>query len=163
MEYYGGILLSILGLVLAWFFISKIIRAKTNTGRNIKVTIVVLLFASLIIKFSHDLYALTQRTIFSFHKLGDVALEESPFKIPANQDKRYCQQFTDQKGRPIETVSVREDGKYCGEYWRFKSKKTLLLPYITGPSNETIYWASPTLQIVVKSPNDVDKNKKPSP
>jgi hypothetical protein len=148
MEYSRVLIVSFVGLLVAWILFSKVIRAKTSTGHKIKVTLVVLLFASLIIQFSHDLYAYTLRSIFSFNQQGKIYLVDSPFKIPTNQDREYCKQFKDQHGNPIEKISTRDDGRYCGEFWRFKTKEHLEVPYKTLDENHLIYWASPDLQIV---------------
>ncbi|WP_131781343.1 hypothetical protein [Legionella gresilensis] len=141
-------IISLLAIAIVWNLIYRVIRGRTSFSRKVKTTIVVLLFSSLIIRFSHDIYASVSRLMFSFNKQGEVELVNSPLKIPPNQDATYCRQFTDQKGRVIEVVSSRDDGRYCGEFWHFKSDKSILIPYKTLNNNQTIYWASPSLKII---------------
>jgi hypothetical protein len=83
-----GTLVGIVGLILAWIFFSKVIKAKTPTSRKVKTTLVVLLFATLILRFSHDFYAWVSRTLFSFNKQGEVALSASPLRVPVNSEKQ---------------------------------------------------------------------------
>ncbi|MGQ3890071.1 hypothetical protein ACQUW5_13700 [Legionella sp. CNM-1927-20] len=141
-------IISLLAIVIFWILIYRVIRGRTPFRRKVKTTIVVLLFASLILSFSHDIYARVSRLLFSFNKQGEVELVTSPLRIPPNQDATYCRQFTDQRGRVIQLVSSRDDGRYCGEFWRFKTDKSILIPYKNLNNNQTIYWASPTLQII---------------
>ncbi|WP_419418918.1 hypothetical protein ACNVED_10220 [Legionella sp. D16C41] len=141
-------IISLLVIVIIWNLIYHVIRGRTPFRKKLKTTIVVLLFSALIIRFSHDIYASFSRMAFSYNKQGEVELVNSPLKIPPNQNAAYCHEFTDQNGRMIEKVSVRNDGKYCGEFWHFNDKGTLFIPYKNLNNNQTIYWASPSLQII---------------
>ncbi|KTC66651.1 hypothetical protein Lade_1309 [Legionella adelaidensis] len=147
-----GTVISLVVLVLAWLFFSKVIKGKTTASRRVKAAIVVLLFATLLLRFSQDLYATISRALFSMKKQGDVELTTSPFSIPGNQNNSYCRQFKNQYGEPIEVISTREDGRYCGDFWGFKTKQKLYLPYQNYDASHAIYWASPTLQIVGPRP-----------
>ncbi|STX29422.1 Uncharacterised protein [Legionella beliardensis] len=140
-------IISLLGIVIAWNIIYRVIKGRTPLRRKVKTTLVVLLFSSLILRFSHDIYAGLSRAIFSFNKQGEIELINSPLRVPPNQDATYCHQFKNQHGQVIDVVSTRGDGKYCGEFWQFKDKKSLLIPYKLN-ANQTIYWVSPSLQIV---------------
>ncbi|KTD13245.1 hypothetical protein [Legionella jamestowniensis] len=142
-------LIYIIGLIIAWLLFYKILTARKVRLPKIKTTIIVLLFSAFIYGFSYNLYAFIDRIVFSFDKDGEVALVNSPFKIPSEGDVSYCQQFTDQDGHVITTISTRRDGRYCGEFWHFKRKKKLLLPYKNLNEKQTIYWASPTLRIII--------------
>ncbi|MBA2709308.1 MAG: hypothetical protein H0U57_01750 [Tatlockia sp.] len=86
--------------------------------------------------------------MFGFNKQGEVSLASSPLKIPPNHNSTYCNQFTDQNKNSIQKISQNSDGFYCGEFWRFDKNKNLMLPYKIINSNEVLYWASPSLQII---------------
>lgn len=141
-------LVYLLGLVLSWLFFYKILAAKNSRLPRLKATIVVLLFASLIYKFSYDLFAFTDRTYFSFGQQGTVELNKSPFRIPLNQDITYCDQFVDQHGKVVTAISIRDNGKYCGTFWRFEKNEPIFLPYKSLNEKQNIYWASPVLKII---------------
>lgn len=137
-----------IGLVLSWLFFYKILTAKKSRFPKIKATIIVLLFGSLIYKFSYDLLAVSSRALFSSTAQGSVELNQSPFRIPLNQDITYCNRFTDQNGQAITAISSREDGKYCGTFWRFDRNKAVFLPYKSLNEKQNIFWASPVLKII---------------
>lgn len=147
-----GTIVGIAGLLIAWILFSKVIQAKTQTRRNIKAAIVVLLFATLILRFSHDLYSWISRTAFSAKKQGEIALIYSPLRIPENQENSYCQRFSTPDGQPIMNISVRDDGRYCGEFWGFETNKEIVLPYKDIGNNRVEYWASPGLRIIGPGP-----------
>ncbi|KTD17681.1 hypothetical protein [Legionella jordanis] len=138
----------LLGLLIAWILFYNILTRRRVRFPKLKTTIIVLLFSGLIVAFSNNLYAFFDRLLFSLNKAGEVALVNSPFKIPANQDANYCKQFKDQDGHEITVVSVRSDGRYCGDFWRFKERVDIFLPYKHFNNQQWIYWASPNLQII---------------
>ena len=141
-------IISLIGVIIAWTIIYRVIKGRTPLRLKIKATLVVLLFSSLILTFSQDIYAAFSRAIFSFNKQGELELINSPLRVPSNSDTTYCHQFTDRQGNTIKVVSVRDDGRYCGEFWRFKNKQSILIPYKNLNANQTIYWASSSLQII---------------
>jgi hypothetical protein len=141
-------IIGLIGIIIAWNIIYRVIKGRTPLRRQVKTTLVVLLFSSLILRFSYDIYATLSRAIFSFNKQGDIELINSPLRVPSNSDTTYCHQFTDRQGNIIKVVSVRSDGRYCGEFWQFKNKQSILIPYKNLNANQMIYWASPSLQII---------------
>jgi hypothetical protein len=140
--------IAIIGLMIAWYFFYSILRARATRAPKIKAAIILLLFSPLVFKLSHDLYAVSLRTIFAVNSVGEVALTASPFKIPLNQDVSYCKRFTNEQGEFIKVVSIREDERYCGEFWRFKKGKEIYIPYKDYNTTQSIYWASPSLKII---------------
>ncbi len=142
------IIVKILILVASWIFFYKILKSRNKRLPGLKATLITLLFASIIFRISTDLYARVNRAYFKFNGQGEVALSVSPLKIPTNQDSNYCNQFTDQNNNPIQKISERSDGKYCGEFWRFERDKNLMIPYKIINLNQILYWASPSLQIL---------------
>lgn len=141
------LIIKLLALVGAWLFFYHVLKSRNKMLPGIKATVITLLFASLIFRFSTDIYTNIDRGLFVFNKNGEVLLIDSPLRIPANKDATYCNQFTDQNKKPIQKISVRNDGKYCGEFWKFETDDNLVLPYKTINSNQILYWASPSLQI----------------
>lgn len=142
------LVIKILALMGAWLFFYNILRSKNKRIPGVKATVITLLFATLIFRLTIDIYATMDRAVFSFNEEGKVHLIASPLKIPANQGLNYCKQFTDQNKRVIQKISVRKDGQYCGEFWKFESDNDLLLPYKILNANQVQYWASPSLQII---------------
>lgn len=141
------LIIKLLALAGAWLFFYNVLKSRNKILPGIKATVITLLFASLIFRFSADIYANIDRGWFALNKDGEVSLINSPLRIPANKDASYCNQFTDHNNKPIQKISVRNDGKYCGEFWKFDTNDNLKLPYKTINSNQTLYWASPSLQI----------------
>lgn len=141
-------LIYLLGLILSWIFFYNILKAKNVRLPKLKTTLIVFMFASLIYEFSYSIYAVIDRSFFSLQRDGTVELTQSPFRIPLNQDMDYCNQFKDQEGKVITMVSSRDDGKYCGTFWRFEKNKPLFIPYKKLNAKQTVYWASPVLKIV---------------
>jgi hypothetical protein len=142
------IIIKILALIGSWLFFYSILKSRNKRLAGTKATIITLLFASLIFRLSTDLYARVDRALFALNKQGEVQLSISPLKIPSNQDKTYCNQFTDQNKNVIQKISERSDGKYCGEFWHFEKDKNLVLPYKIINLNQILYWASPSLKII---------------
>ncbi|MBA2655945.1 MAG: hypothetical protein H0U70_03060 [Tatlockia sp.] len=147
------ILIKILALIGSWILFFKLLKSRNKKFAGIKATLITLLFASLIFRFSTDLYALVNKTFFTFNKQGEIKLSESPLKIPIGQDGIYCNQFTNQENKPLQKISERSDGRYCGEFWRFERDKNLMIPYKINNLNQVIYWASPSLRIVGSKQN----------
>lgn len=141
-------LIKIFALIAGWLFFYKILKSRHRRLPKIKATIVTLLFASLIFRLSTDLYARADRFIFSWNSQGEIPLSASIFKIPPTQNANYCLQFIDQNHEKIPIISQRDDGQYCGEFWKFKKDKYLLLPYKILNEKQVLYWASPTLKII---------------
>lgn len=159
------IMAKIIGLVVAWLFFYKVLKSRNKRIPGIKATIITLLFASLVFRFSTDLYSLIDKNIFTLNGQDEIPLIASPLKIPSNETQNYCNQFTDQNNKVIQTISERADGKYCGEFWKFKTEQNLMLPYKILNSTQIMYWASPTLRIIGAKENlekslNTDLNKK---
>ena len=142
------IFIKILALIASWIFFYQILKSKNKRIPKIKATIITLLFASFIMAASTDLYAKFNRFIFSLNESGEIPLSDSALKIPSNQNDNYCSQFTDQNNKPIQIVSQRSDGRYCGAFWRFNIDSPLMVPYKIINSNTILYWASPSLKII---------------
>ncbi len=139
------IILKILALIASWVLFYKILKSRNKRLPGLKATLVTLLFAALIFRVATDIYGFGDRAFFSLNKQGEVKLSASPLRIPLNQDRTYCNQFTDHNKKPIDKISERKDGNYCGEFWKF-DKEDLMLPYkIEGSQVE--FWASPSLRI----------------
>lgn len=141
-------LIYLLGLILSWIFFYNILKAKNVRLPKLKTTLIVFMFASLIYEFSYSIYAVIDRTFFSLQQDGTIELNQSLFRIPLNQDMDYCKQFSDQDGKAITMVSSREDGRYCGIFWRFEKNNLLFIPYKKLNAKQTVYWASPELKII---------------
>ncbi len=141
-------IIKILALIAAWLFFYRILKSRNKRLPKLKSLLITLLFASLIFRVSTDLYAMINRAAFSLNKQGEVSLNNSPLKVPPNQNSTYCNQFTDQNKNPLPKLSQNAAGIYCGEFWRFEKNKNLMLPYKLINNNEVLYWASPSLQII---------------
>jgi hypothetical protein len=141
-------LIEMFALIGGWFFFYKILKSRKKRVPKIKATIITLLFASLILRLSTDLYARLDRFIFSLGAQGEIPISASILKIPLNQNVNYCLQFTDKNQEKLLIISQRDDGQYCGEFWKFKKDKYLLLPYKILNEKHVLYWASPTLEII---------------
>jgi hypothetical protein len=80
---------------------------------------------------------------------GEILLSVSPMKIPKNdKSKSCCDQFTDENGHKLNIISSREDGEYCGIYWKFYEQKTIFVPYKKTPDGKIKYWAAPGTMII---------------
>lgn len=142
------ILVKITALLAGWLLFYKILRSRNKSFPRIKATLATLLFATIILRLGTDLYASLDRFIFSLNAQGEIPLSASVLKIPAKQNANYCLQFTDENLKKLPVISQREDGQYCGEFWRFKTDKNLMVPYQIHNDEQMLYWASPTLKII---------------
>lgn len=145
--------IKLLALAGSWLLFYKILKSKNKSLPGTKATVITLLFAALIFRLATDAYAILDRAFFVFNDAGTVPLNASPLKIPLNQDVSYCNQFTDQNNKPIQRVSERSDGRYCGVFWKFEKDNNLMIPYKITNSNQIIYWASPSLRIIRSNTN----------
>ncbi|MBA2648617.1 MAG: hypothetical protein H0U75_03280 [Legionella sp.] len=148
-------IIKILALILAWYAFYRLLVSRNKRAPKLKATIITLIFASLIFNVANNLYGRINRSIFSMNAGGEVALSSTPLKIPANQDAGYCNKFSDEHHQKITRISERQDGKYCGEFWNFKTND-LKIPYKILNHSEILYWASPTLKIIAPRPKTND-------
>lgn len=144
-------IINLVALVVAWLFFYNVLKSRNRMLPALKASIITLLFGALIFRFSTDFYATIDRAFFSFKKDGDVQLSDSLLKIPPGKDSSYCNQFTDQNNEIITKISMRNNVRYCGEFWKFDSIENVILPYKLINSNEIVYWASPSLKITSKN------------
>lgn len=84
---------------------------------------------------------------------GEIQIADSPMLVPKSKNSDdYCNQFTDQDGNPLNVISVRDDGTYCGSYFNFYKDKYLMIPYKILKNGKAEYWASPEFRIIGPQP-----------
>lgn len=147
-------LVILLGLGITWFVLFSLLTEKSSRAIGLKLGVIVLILSPFIAWLSYDAYAMLSRQLFIMSgSNGEIQLPYSPMRITNFNNKGYCDQFKDDKGKPIKTFSIDDSDKaYCGMYWGIYSNKSIFLPYQLLDKNTAIYWASPELKIVGSAP-----------
>lgn len=147
-------LISIISIILIWLYLVKpLIKALGDVLGSI---LAIVFFISIfkIIGLIYDIYARTDRLIFSNGSNGAVQLQYSALKIPKNSKDLigYCSKFTDQSSHPITEISIQgKDEFYCGlNYYRPDEK--FLYPYKKMENGDILLWTAPEKRVICKSP-----------
>lgn len=143
--------LTLIIAILLWFLIYTLFRAELKKNICLISSIILIVLLPFIFYFAFNCYAMTSRLLFANNESGEIKLNSSPFKIPKQIKPEnylnYCNQFSDQQGKPITVVYHRFDGVYCGNFWNINGPlATLSYKYLK--TNKAEYWATPTLRII---------------
>ncbi len=142
-------IISVLFALIAWLVIYKLVTAKDKINKVLNTSIIVILLYLFICKFAYYVYGFASKLMFQQHANGQVQLDESPLKIPSNALPGYCNQFTDDKGKPLATITGwSNDRIYCGTFWGLYNEAVVIIPFKFLPDNKIEYWADPDLKII---------------
>src|SRR3982751_6179616 len=110
--------LTFLFCLFGWLLLYKLFKTRSKITIALIISIITLILLPATYQYSQYAYNETDKLLFQRHADGFVQLAHSPMRIPLGAPKNYCAQFTDQKGKPISTISADLDNNlYCGYFW----------------------------------------------
>lgn len=149
----------LLAIMVSWLVVFTLFTSKSRINIGIAVAILIGFLSPSIIRICNNFCININRAIFVMGESGEVQLIAAPMKIPANykgKGKDYCNKFTDGSGNPINVISYRDDGGYCGAYWNFYEKNAIFIPYKKLPNGKIKYWTAPELSIIDTSSGKIN-------
>jgi hypothetical protein len=160
---YCGIVVSI---VLFLFILRAMIRLVTNDHVRV-IAGIVLAFAIFpwlhgsIMSLSASIQKAVDKRIFLRSADGEISLDLSPLKVPANynggSDYSYCQQFSDKDGQSVKGIYHTHEAAYCGYVDGLYAEKVVMVPYKLLPNGKAKYWVGSGQRTIGLTPTAVEK------
>lgn len=144
-------LLTLISAIVVWWMLYILFTSTKKSEIAIVTFVIAILLFPYYSKAGYFLYGSISKWLYQRNANGEIQLDDSSLKRPANAPSDYCNQFTDDRGDPLTmNWNISKDKMYCGYFWGLvnNNEQVVFVPYKLLPNNKVEYWADPDLKIV---------------